>query len=91
MACGYEVSSQFSDVPSLVTHDEVQRTLSIYTESMDDIGTYTSQVSASIQVPLDYTLLEFKEMNIQKDITIVIGVTCETTVLDSFTVQDMEI
>ena len=65
-------------MPSFVTHNEVSRDFSIFTDQLSDTKSYSVQVISTIEVPDDHSRTNFRTTTAQVSFSLNVGATCES-------------
>ena len=89
--CEYDVTILVQNRPSFASFNPTLKEIEIYTEDDTNIGNHPMQIIAKTSVPTDYNYDTYEEVETQIEVNIIIGMSCKSTILDSFEMSDMTI
>jgi hypothetical protein len=77
--------------PSLDFTTFADQILSVVTNDRSMAGSHSMEVSATVSVPIDYTLASYTQVQATATIELTLEDPCLTTALESFTLSDVTI
>ena len=87
--CGYVPVIEVIDLPSFVTHNEVDQSFSVESSNPADENTYSISIMATLSVPETYKKETFTELLAVIDFDIEVIDACKTSQLLEILLQDM--